>query len=360
MKTNTSPSVRRQAGLTLIEFMVAIVIGMLMIAAMATLIANQSTNRAEVDRAGKLIENGRYAMSAIAADAQMAGYWGEYNAAPGSGGSPGSLDPCDTDATHVKEATLAHVQGYDEDATVSTLCTTYLANRKSGTDVLVIRRAEPDTTDIETSGLVDWGKVKQGQVYIQTGLNSTTQLQAKFAAGGADQSANTTAFPLTQKDTTKAAKLHKVYVHVYYISKCSVEVSGSCTNADGGTPIPTLKRVELSVSGTSTALTTVTIAEGIENLQVDYGKDTDGDGVPDSYVSAGSLASATDWSNVMTARIYLLTRASESTPGYSDTGRTYSLGSYGSTSAPAGETGYRRHVFTQTVRFVNPAGRLQS
>lgn len=362
MKTLPNPA-RRQAGLTLIEFMVAIVIGMLMIAAMATLIANQSTNRAEVDRAGKLIENGRYAMSALVADAQMAGYWGEYNAAPGSGGSPGTLDPCDTDATHVKEDTLAHVQGYDEGAAVSTLCTTSLANRKSGTDVFVIRRAEPDTTDIETGGLVDWAKVKQGQVYIQTGLNTTTQLQAKLAAGGVDQTANIAAFSLTQKDTTKVAKLHKVYVHVYYISKCSVGTGsgGACTSTDdGGSPIPTLKRVDLTASGGSTSLTTVTIAEGIENMQVDYGKDTDGDGVPDSYVSAGSLASATDWSNVMTARIYLLTRASETTPGYSDTGRTYSLGTYGSTSAPAGETGYRRHVFTQTVRFVNPAGRLQS
>jgi type IV pilus assembly protein PilW len=332
---------------------------MLMIAAMATLIANQSTNRAEVDRAGKLIENGRYAMSTIAADAQLAGYWGELNTAPGTGGGP--LDPCSVTVADIRSDTIAHVQGYDEIAASFPSCIT---NRKAGTDVFVVRHADPDSSDVETSDLVDFSKVKQGQVYIQTGLTSTTQLQAKLDVAVASSSANATNFALTRKDTTKVARIRKVLIHIYYISKCSVEVSGSCTNADGGTPIPTLKRVDLTVSGTSIGHTTYTVAEGIENMQVDYGLDSDADGMPDGYTTAaalnGSATPATAWSNVMTARIYLLARASETTPGYSDAGRTYSLGSYGSTSAPAGETGYRRHVFTQTVRFVNPSGRLTS
>jgi type IV pilus assembly protein PilW len=353
MKTQLHPFLRRQAGLTLIEFMVAIVIGMLMIAAMATLIANQSTNRAEVDRAGKLIENGRYAMSTIVTDAQLAGYWAEYYAAPGTGGV---MDPCSTTLADIQNDTLEHVQGYDDTAGTFPTC---ISNQKAGTDVLVVRRAEPDTSDIETAGLVAWPKVKQGQAYIQAGLNNG-QMVKVLDVGQATNAANATKFNLTQKDTTKVAKLHKVYVHIYYISKCSVEVSGSCTNADGGTPIPTLKRVELGVSGTSPAFSTTTIAEGIENMQVDYGLDTDADGAPDSYVNASSITTAAGWSTVMTARIYLLARASEVTPAYSDAGRTYSLGTYGSTSAPTGETGFRRHVFTQTVRFVNPAGRIGS
>ncbi|HUR90361.1 MAG TPA: PilW family protein [Ramlibacter sp.] len=343
---------RRQAGLTLIEFMVAIVIGMLMIAAMATLIANQSTNRAEIDRAGRLIENGRYAMSAIAVDAQLAGYWGEYNTAPGSGGP---MDPCTTTVADIQSDTLEHVQGFDESA-ADPSC---VSNRKANTDILVIRRAEPDSSDVETGGLVDFTKVKQGQLYLQTGLQAgIPSLQYRIAAGAATAANNATAFNLTQKDTTKVAKVRKLNVHIYYVSKCSVEVSGSCTNADGGTPIPTLKRVELTNSGGATSFTTVSMAEGIENMQVDYGVDTNADGMPDSYLGAASITTSAGWASVMTARIYLLTRASETTPGYSDAGRTYSLGSYGTTSAAAGETGYRRHLFTQTVRFVNPAGRL--
>src|SRR4051794_28560854 len=82
-----------QHGLTLIEFMVSIVLGMLMVAALATLIADQSGNRAEVDRNGRLIENGRYAIRAVADDLQLAGYWGELGVSPTFSGA-GMPDPC--------------------------------------------------------------------------------------------------------------------------------------------------------------------------------------------------------------------------------------------------------------------------
>ena len=62
---------RLQRGLTLIEFMVSIVLGMIIVAALATLVADQSVNRAEIDRSGRLIENGRYAIRALAEDLQM-------------------------------------------------------------------------------------------------------------------------------------------------------------------------------------------------------------------------------------------------------------------------------------------------
>ena len=89
---NSSLSGSRQAGLTLIEFMVSIVIGMLMIAALAVLIANQSTTRTDIDKSGRTIENGRYAVQTMRDDIQMAGYWGELTNQPAP---PGALpDPC--------------------------------------------------------------------------------------------------------------------------------------------------------------------------------------------------------------------------------------------------------------------------
>ena len=73
---------RTQAGLTLIEFMISIVLGMVIVAAMAMLIGNQSAARSEVDRSGRLIENGRYAITTMVEDLQMAGYWGEIYKTP--------------------------------------------------------------------------------------------------------------------------------------------------------------------------------------------------------------------------------------------------------------------------------------
>ena len=55
----------------------------------------------------------------------------------------------------------------------------------------------------------------------------------------------------------------------------------------------------------------------------------------------------------MTLKIYLLARGTELSSGFTDS-KSYELGTHGPVSAPAGEKGYKRHVFVQSVRLVNP------
>lgn len=361
-----------QRGLTLVEFMVSIVIGLIMVAAIATLIANQSQSRAEIDKTGKLIENGRYAVSTIASDLQMAGYYGEMSntSIPTV---PGTLpDPCATAVAGIDGALALHVQGYDAPATLPTAVAVCVKNHKPGTDVLVVRRADPETSDLETAGVVVWSKLKAGQVYLQTGL-STSGSNFEYVLAAADGATDAATFLKLKKDKATKATPRRFHVRLYYIAKCSVEVSGSCTGADGGTPIPTLKRVDLTYSGTSTAFTTITIAEGIEDLQVDYGVDTDADGYPDtalngstcipdapSYPNAacasGVAFTTTDWNNVMTMSVHLIARSTEKVPGFTDT-NSYKLGTAAAASAPTGDESYRRKVFAQTVKIINPSGR---
>ena len=107
---------------------------------------------------------------------------------------------------------------------------------------------------------------------------------------------------------------------IYFVAPCSSPASGTtCTGSsdDGGTPIPTLKRLELSSSG----FTVSSVAEGVEMMKVQYGIDDSpsttntstgkiGDGVPDSYVSAPSLA---QFANAVSVRVDLLVRNPEKT-----------------------------------------------
>lgn len=339
---------RRQTGLTLIEFMVSIVIGMLMIAALATLIASQSSTRGEIDKSGKMIENGRYAAQTLASDVQMAGYWGELGSQPLA---PLVLpDPCSLVTADLIAAMGIAVQGYDAPATLPAC----VKNQKPGTDVLVVRRADPDMSAVQTAGAIDLSNLVAGQVYLQTGMDSTGVTLTDVVAVGSSASNNATAFALKKKDKVSLANLRKMVVHIYYISKCSVEVSGSCTNADGGTPIPTLKRVELGVAGGIPTLTAATVAEGIENLQVEYGIDSDGDGAPNgSDIAAPTFA---QWPDVVTLKVFLLARSTDLTAGFTDS-KTYAMGVGGSVSPAAAELGYKRHLFVQSVRLVNPSSR---
>lgn len=355
---------RASAGLTLIEFMVSIVLGMLLVAAVATLIANQSTNRAEIDRAGKMIENGRYAVQAIGQDAELAGYWGDLSTAPST--ATALPDPCATaisGAGKLQESTALHVQGYNAPATLPADIAVCVKNHKPGTDVLVVRHVDPDTSGVEkTAGCatgyspcVDWTKLKAGQVYLQTGLN-TNGTALGWVMATADGSTDSATFVKLRKDKTTPSTPRKFVVHIYYIAKCSVEVSGSCTNADNGNPIPTLKRVDLGVTTNAPAMqSAITIAEGIENLQFDFNRYTGSDKPAATDINGSTLDQAT-WPDVMSLKIYLIGRSTEKTPGFTDS-KSYAMGTAGAASAPSGDEGYTRHLFVRTVRLVNPSSR---
>ena len=58
MKRMTMPRVGRQSGFTLIELMVALAIGLLIVAALIALLLNLSRNNNELSKTNRMIENG--------------------------------------------------------------------------------------------------------------------------------------------------------------------------------------------------------------------------------------------------------------------------------------------------------------
>lgn len=370
----------RQAGFSLVELMISITIGLLLVAGVTTLISQQSGASAELEKSSRQIENGRYAIQLLQDDIQLAGYYGEYSSAVAL---PATMpDPCTTALTAaspaltLKDALPLPIQGYDAPPTVPSPLSGCLsdADHVAGTDILVIRRA--DTATLPTTSAVS------GQTYIQSGLKPASPA-FDFALGrGSDP-----AFTLTKKDAVTLSDLRKYLVHIYFVSPCNIPAGGStsCTGStdDNGNPIPTLKRLELTVTGSgagaSAAFSVVPLVEGIQNLQLDYGVDYAGpssivDGAPDCYVSDPTSPSATEvaacpasaatnvtaanaitnWSNVMTIRVNLLVRNNDQSFDYKDA-KTYDLGLAGSTTAA--DDHYKRHAFTQLVRVVNPSGR---
>jgi type IV pilus assembly protein PilW len=342
---------RRQGGLSLVELMISNTIGLLLLAGITTLLVQQSNTRSELEKSSRQIENGRYAMQILHDDIRHAGFYGQFaNLAESPYNTlPSTLpDPCATAFANPEPSMTLPIQGYDAPATVPAPLSACLtnANHVAGTDILVIRRADTTETPIASRAA--------GQVYLQT----TAVAYVLGAATGSETQAAPGVFTLKMKDGTTAATLRKYHVHIYFVSPCSQPTGGgtTCTGStdDNGRPIPTLKRLELTVVGGATAFSVAPLVEGIDNLQLDYGIDTTGDGSPDSYVTAP--ASTADWANVMTVRVNLLARNNDPTTGHQDT-KTYSLGMAGSTG-PFNDT-YKRHAYSGLVRAINPSGRRE-
>lgn len=337
------PSRRAQAGLSLIELMVSLTLGLLVLSGVLTAFFNTSAARNEVERTSRQIENGRYAVELISTDLRLAGFFGEFNA--GQGAAPAALpaDACSLTVTDWNAWLPLHVSGYDGAGFTSPNCT--LANLKPGSDVLVVRRARTCA-----AGVAGCQAATAGMPYIQTSTCASEVASHRLGLEGA------TTFDLKKKDCTTPAEKRQYLTRIYYLS----------TDNGDGAIVPTLMRLELFGAG----WIAVPLVEGIEQFNIEYGIDTNGDGAPDVYAAnpsdypKGACAGpcpVNNWMNVVTARFHVLARNLDPSPGYTD-GKTYELGRDEDgnivTVTPGGS--YRRHVYSALVRIANASGRKET
>lgn len=329
-------------GFSLIELMVAIAIGMVLMLVMTRLMAQQDSARAEIEKAGRQIEDGRYAVNLLHEDVQLAGYYGQLGAittVPAALPNPCEAGDSAASLLAIGEALALPIQGYDSPTSLPTELADCLdaADHLDGTDILVVRR-----TDAEAGGVLPATTVDD-RVYVQT-----TPIERIVGVGGSTAAAT---FTLLRKDAATPAELRRYVQRIYFVSPCHVPATGSdgCdAAADGGRPIPTLKRIDFSEAG----FTVTPLVEGIENLQVEYGLDVNEDGGPDRYETAPDLA---EWPNVVAVRVGVLSRALQPSGGHVDD-RSYVLGS--TTVAGPGDA-YKRQAYVVAVRAVNQSGRRE-
>ena len=344
----------RARGFSLVEFMIAMTIGLFMVAGLVYLISETSRSRAEIERSSRQIENGRYAIDRLSEDLRHAGFFSEFFSVPAAGetGFPATTaaaDPCATTIGSLPNGMPLAVQAYDGGGSVPSDLSACLSasDYQPNTDILVVRRASTSTIPLT-------GPRVANQPYIQT-----TPQEYKLDLGS-NVSTFTLTLPSANNTATVDAPLRRYIVRIYFVSKCNVPASGVTCNGttdDGGTPIPTLKMLELGVdsAGSGPAFQKLALAEGIEQLQFDFGIDSNGDGVADT-LSMCNPCSTAEWSNVVSAQINLVARNTERSPGYSDD-KTYSLGLKGYTTAT--NDGYRRHAYSTFIRLNNIAMRRE-
>lgn len=347
----------RQRGLTLVELMVGIAIGLVVLAALSVLFANTSRTRVETERAGIKIDNGRHALDTLAADLQHAGFLAEFD--PRSLAAPAARPAaCETSVATLQAALALPVLGQDNVAAGALTCLG--ADVVAGSDVVAVRRAatctqgSPDCTALaagmpafQASSCSDPAELGGADV------NNHYRLAAFPSAG---------AFTLRQRDCVAAAGIRRYLVRLYFIAR----------NDRDGDGIPSLKRVELGAAGWSAP---VTLVQDIEALQVEWGLDTNGDGAPDAYATDPDRYCATAtppvpagacWGLPVTARLHLLARNPAASPGYTDT-RRYALGQAGhpttglvtgadATVGPFNDP-RRRNVYERTVALQNVTAR---
>lgn len=380
-----------QAGFTLVEMMVAIVIGIFMVLALIALLINVNRNNSEMSKTGMMIESGRFAMQLLEADISHAGYWGGFvphfddltlKTVPGD--VPTAVpDPCKTfiNWTAADQTNLIGiaVQGYEIPAPVPSptlsVCATRVTSPKPNTDVLFVRHAATCVPGVDGCAAAS-----AGELMFQTGRCGDVLGGAPYVLAPYDADPTTTPHTLQNRNCTTTAELRRFVSNLYYVRNYANSV---------GDGIPTLMRSTFVPVGFANELkhdAAQALVEGVEGFRVEYGVDNvsdsgaavnlgqavvwadpankvsptnRGDGVPDgNYVrcTAAAPCSAGQLTNVVAVKIYLLLRSDKETPGYLDT-KTYHIG--GTTAGPFNDR-FKRHLFVQTVRLNNVSSRRET
>ncbi|MBT6210678.1 MAG: hypothetical protein HOI35_11740 [Woeseia sp.] len=319
----------QERGIGIVELMIAITIGMVLIAGALSVFVNSRATYNTNQEFSRLMENGNYALDEISRSLRLAGYWGRNNAGDlirrrtGDTGFPeiylSSAATNDCSAGWYANTTR-RVEGLENTNSPYGSTCVLDARYQAGTDVLVFRHVEP--TEVATASLV------ANTVYIRA-----DPAGAEFFVG--------TTEPTGFTDT---AANFLCRAEAYYISPFNLTV---------GDGLPSLKRAAL-VAGPELFVPTnpdasEVVIPGVENLQVKYGIDTTDDGSANQYLNADTVA-ATQWDDIVAVRVTVLVRSEFEEAHYSNTS-SYRLPDGLYTPSPA--DGFRRMVVTRTVELRN-------
>jgi len=295
----------RQRGLTLVELMVATTLSLMLLAGVLLVFsANKTTYRMQ-NGLGTLQENGRYAMRQIAADLQMAGFGGCLS--PDLEPRPRVINLVSSSPAYLDDfASGEFFAGRNDEAGTFTYGGRAML---VGTDSIEIRGPLRSNVgyvsgETPTTGTVDVKGTTHGFAANEYLLISDCAGADVFRATGVSTSGGDTQIAHGAALNSQAqlsrkygadAVLMSFATHTYFIAD-----TGRINAA--GQPITGLYRFD----GNSAQ----ELVDGVENLQIEYALDTDGDRIIDAFRDAGGM-SGDNWGEVMAIRISLLMNSVE-------------------------------------------------
>ena len=308
----------RQAGLTLVELMVAITISLILIAGVSQIYLSTKQSFRMNDSASRMQENGRFAIEFLARDLRMADFWGctqqvTQNDVIGGGGINIGLGGLSgTDGTGLNGSDTIRIQGaYGAGITVTP---PYMPTPSSDLHISGGSGLNPDDIVIVSD-------CKDGDIFQITNTNPSGNGTNVVHNAGNSTPGNKTGDLSKSYGSDGEARLYRVRSLQYYLQN----------NANGE---PALIRDD----GT----TQLELVDGVEDMQIWYGEDTTGDGTADRYLTAAS-AGVLDFERVVSVRVHLLLRSYAD--NIVDSPQTYT---YDGNSVTAGDRRLRQ-AYTTTV-----------
>ena len=313
---------RRQHGFTMIELMVAMTMGLVITAGAVSLFLASKRSYNDIERSARLQENGRAALYFLTRDLRHVNFWGDLIDVSNGLKAPdlNMTGTCSGWASSTGANDLVSNRFVVSDnASADAFFTGCLNDIKANTSAVAIKRVRAHDDSYTSAGF--YNSLDAGDYF----LRSNSGLGNIIAKGSTQDTG-----ALTAASEGKDWEYQPV---IYFVRDFSV------ADGDG---IPSLCKVY-----GNPRMTTRCLVEGVEFLHIEYGLDTNTDGLADTY-QPNDAAGTLDMSQVITIRIYVLVRELEQDFAYTNT-NTYRMGSKTVTFSAGDNDRYHRALFTTTV-----------
>jgi type IV pilus assembly protein PilW len=300
-----------QVGFSLLELMVALTIGLLLLSGLLTIFNSAKQTYQWNTQLARLQENGRLAMELLTREIRHTGYWG----------CTGQSTPNNLLVTpnSLSWLTIDRLHGYDH-LHPESLPSALNGLALPGNDVLIL-----SGMDVTQQTLAN-----HDACTAQFTLAQAHDLQADELVALSDCQ-QTVLVQITQANGSNRTLNHAASGgSIGNRSAClGGDCSGNCASAwyqfAPGTPLAPLRSIaffignaasgepalfwQLLYRGTNPSRTE--LVEGVENMQILYGLDSDGDRVANQYLRADQVETANGWNNIVSVRIALLLRSAD-------------------------------------------------
>jgi type IV pilus assembly protein PilW len=367
-------AMQQPLGMSLIELMVALTLSLVLIGGVIQVFVSNKTTYKMQEGVTNMEENARFALEMIARDIRMAGYVGcrrsvntvniLVNSAPDSFrpalGLQGweAADTAPGDATYSLDPTVALVDtaGTDDNwsnSTADPIVDSGDISVMPGSDVIRIWRGgdkspvslasvSPPSTLPQSLTMSDEHGIAAGKFAILSDCQSADIIQVcggttniNLAGCSGSRLGNVDNRPVSAY--ANGSEAIELLARTYFIGK----LSGNANQP------PALFLAKLAADGEPGSQ--VEIARGVENLQLLYGLDTDGDGSADSFVTAESVSNP---AQVISVQIGLLVSSPDRVGATNSAGPFDVIG----TSIEASDDKRLRRVYSTTVLLRNRLG----
>jgi len=304
----------RVRGFSVVELMIAMAISLLVLAGVVSLFVSSKSSYETNERLSRIQENGRFALNSIMTDLRASGF-------VGCARQPTYLSTSLNDATILQWNFLTGpVTGFQATGTDvwSPAMDASIPSPLSGSDVLVVRVpvrervALPLTADLgsATNALqVAAGSsngIQTGDIALAYSCEAISVFQvSNYAAGTGviSHAANASGQVPGNANDTVNYSYRRAVTHVVPVETVAYFIAPSSRVSDASDPAPAGTTSLWRRRGLNGA---EELVEGIEQIQVQYGVDTNGDVIVDAYRTADNV---TDWNDVISVSVALLVRS---------------------------------------------------